>query len=302
LNKKRTATKIIMPFDPLDLRIGGQSIFIDQPGFDRFIAQLFEQTQAQDHADVQVLRALDAIPSLDPFLVREHLGRMGVRPATCYLKISASDLQQMIGFANGEIEKLVVTAFGGASATGTLKLAGKILSNEIDAELAPLRDTLKMSPEDFSNGIFSWRGFLYFKWRHDELQEQLHEVLKGLASYKPLSTLNPEVKRYLEAVRPRLMRHIVSAIASLGDILVIYDEAYAALVHGKDPTPFRQFLLNGPKLFFQLGETTGVLSHIASFWRYRMGTKRGVPKLPAEDYADILMDFEEGLMCTYIDG
>ena len=58
------------------------------------------------NADVEILKLLDSIPSLDPFLVRELLSRHGYKPANCYLQISPSDVQRMIGFANAEIERL----------------------------------------------------------------------------------------------------------------------------------------------------------------------------------------------------
>ncbi|MEI9904889.1 MAG: hypothetical protein WDN06_13675 [Asticcacaulis sp.] len=85
---RRTATKIILPFDPLDLKLGGRSIFVNQIGFDQFCRAYFNSDDAASNNDVQVLRLLDALPSLDPFLVREHLSRNGFRPGACYLKIS----------------------------------------------------------------------------------------------------------------------------------------------------------------------------------------------------------------------
>ena len=293
---KRTATKIILPFDPLDLRLGGRSIFVNQMGFDAFCRAYFNIDDATSNADVQILRLLDQLPSLDPFLVREHLNRNGFRPGACYLMISPFDVQRMIGFANGEIERLVVTAFGeGFGGEAGVKLAGKILANELDKELAPLRRVLRMSEEEFSDGIFSWRGFLYFKWRHLELQDEMRRVLEGLASYQPVGAADEALKEYLREVRPRLARKIVDAIANVGRTLNVYDQAYHALVEGENAGPFRRFLLDGPGLFFELGENIGILSHIGSFWSYRMGQAMQSQKLKPSEYSDILMDFEDSL-------
>ncbi|WAC48261.1 hypothetical protein OVA03_16470 [Asticcacaulis sp. SL142] len=299
-SSRRTGTKVILPFDPLDLRLGGSSIFVNQHGFDRFIKDFFDDQGAGKHVDIEVLKALDAIPSLDPFLVKEHLGRLGVTPASCYLKISSSDVNDMIGFANSEIEKLVVTAFGGAIKHGTFKLASKILSNELDIELTPLRSTFRMKPEEFSDGIFSWRAFLYFKWRHLTLQSEIEWLLKSLSKYQPSSTLNNDVKAYIEQVKPRLARQIYLSIVAVSETLSVYDRAYSALVVGKEPSHFRNFLINGPELFYELGENIGILSHICSFWNYRMGSGSNHLRLPAEDYADILMDFEESLAVVHL--
>ena len=74
---KRTATKIILPFDPLDLKLGGRSMFVNQTGFDSFCRGYFHVDDITGNNDVQLLRLLDQLPSLDPYLVREHLSRHG---------------------------------------------------------------------------------------------------------------------------------------------------------------------------------------------------------------------------------
>jgi hypothetical protein len=152
-----------------------------------------------------------------------------------------------------------------------------------------------MSEEEFSDGIYSWRGFLYFKWRHLELQDEMRKVLEGLASYQPIGSADEAMKEYLREVRPRLARKIVDAIQGVGRTLNVYDQAYHALVQGENAGPFRRFLLDGPGLFFELGENIGILSHIGSFWQYRMGQAMLNQRLTPTEYSDILMDFEDSL-------
>ncbi|MGN6366373.1 hypothetical protein [Asticcacaulis taihuensis] len=297
---RRTATKIILPFDATDLKLGGRSILVNQVGFDAFCRGYFGD-DINANADVQTLRLLDQLPSVDPFLVREHLSRHGYKPGACYLKISPYDIQRMIGFANEEIERLVRTAFSGSVGGSAIKLAGKILANELDTELWPLKATLRMADDEFSDGIFSWRGFLYFKWRHIELQDEMRKVLEGLSTYQPIGACDDGTRDYLKEVRPRLASRIVNAVASVGRTLNVYDRAYHALVHGENPGPFRRFLLDGPSLFFELGESIGILSHIASFWSYRMGQQMMTQRLTPFEYGDILMDFEESLSVVSLD-
>ncbi|MGA9657872.1 MAG: hypothetical protein WBQ60_02060 [Asticcacaulis sp.] len=293
---RRTATKILLPFDPADLKLGARSIMVNQQGFDQFCRDYFHTDDITANTDVQILRLLDQLPSLDPFLVREHLSRNGYKPGAIYLKISPYDVQRMIGFANEEIERLVRTAFSSAMSGGAaIKLAGKILANELDKELWPLKSTLRMSDEEFSDGIFSWRGFLYFKWRHIELQDEMQKVLNGLSTYQPVGKCDDDMRDYLREARPRLARQILNAIAVVARTLSVYDQAYHALVVGSDPGPFRRFLLDGPSLFFELGESIGILSHIGSFWAYRMSQTMATQRLSPSEYGDIIMDFEDSL-------
>lgn len=292
---RRTVTKVLLPFDPNDLKLGANSVFVGQIGFDNFCRDFLSMDNANNEYDAQILRLLDTIPSLDPFLVRELLNRNGFKPAPCYLKISNSDIQRMIGFANAEIEKLVQMAFGSTVYGASIKLASKILSNELDKELLPLKMTLRLSDEAFSDGIFSWRGFLYFKWRHMELQDEMRRVVDGIARYQPRNKPDSDTADYLNEVRPRLARHIMATMTSIGRTLGVYDRAYAALVEKGDPGPFRQFLLDGPSMFYDLGESVAILGHISSFWFYRLGRGDIKDRLDALEYADILMDFDDSL-------
>jgi hypothetical protein len=57
---------------------------------------------------------------------------------------------------------------------------------------------------------------------------------------------------------------------------------------------FRDFLLKSPEMFLSLGERTGMVSHIASFWRYRFPKGRPL-RVELDELFDILQDFHHGL-------
>ncbi len=298
---RRTATKILFPFDVADLKLGGQSIFVGEYGFDNFLRHMYGVTTTSDLRDNFILRALDELPSLDPFLVREYLGRQGIKPGQCYLRISPADIVKMLAFCNTEIEELVRRAVGDQMRGGALNLAGKILASDMNDDLDPLRRTLRMTEDEFSDGLFAWRGFLYFKWRWSELQKTLRTVLDGLASYVPRGVVDQEHRIYLDAIRPRIGYKVLQGIKQCGQSLLTYDIAYKSLIEAANPGPFRRFLLDGPRMFYELGELIGILDHISSFWNYRMVLNHGVTPMPYHDYADILTDFEESLSVLYDD-
>ena len=297
---RRTATKVILPFDPLDLRLGGEALFINQVGFEAFARNFFDLENPHDQRDLEILRMLDSLPSLDPFILRESLSRKGMAPAACYLKISASDISSMIAFANQEIERLINIAFQDGQSVAAIRFTGKILSHDLDTELDPLKATLKLNKHQFAEGIFSWRGFLYFKWRYLELQAELRRVIEGLGKYQPVGFVDAGLKDFLNTVRPRLAKRILTALSNVGHQLAFYDQSYSALIDGMDPVPFRRFLIEGPKMFYELGDHVGILTHISSFRAYRMSGAVGGRMTPVE-YADTLLDFDESLACIFVD-
>ncbi len=294
---RQTVTKIILPFDPYDLTLGGRAFYFRQAHFEQLMKTYLGITDLSRSRDVEILRCMDRLPSLDPFLLREHLLAMNVRASPKYFQISPNDLQSMAKFTAHEIENLVAAALGGEGGQGASRLGSKILSDQLDRELWPLKETLGMTDEQFSAGIMCWRGFLYYKWGYVELQDAIREVLNGLSTYKPVPTHEDMVRNYLRRARPRIAKAIVKTIHEAGRILESYDEVYIALAVERNPEPFRQFLMRGSNLFFDLGEKLGVLNHIVSFWKFRMARlyKSQSRQLESVEYADILIDFEASL-------
>jgi hypothetical protein len=72
--------------------------------------------------------------------------------------------------------------------------------------------------------------------------------------------------------------------------LDMYDGYYAGLVHRGQPQMFRDFLLQAPHMFVELGEKLGGLAHIASFWRYRF-PRRQVQPVDPETVLSLFTDF-----------
>jgi hypothetical protein len=173
-----TATKIIIPFDRSDLGLGGQSVFVGQRGWADLVVEACNASGDMSR-DLATLRLIDMLPSLDPFLLREHLRRHGVLVANCYFALSPADLENMQGFVTMEISRLIELAYRGSAGVGrahAARLVEALLSTDVDERLEPLRETLVMEGESFKEGVFSWKGFLYYKWMLTKQWPQLTTV------------------------------------------------------------------------------------------------------------------------------
>ena len=288
------ATKIIIPFDRRDLGLGGWSVFVSQRRWEEDLSA-FVADAATLPRDVQVLKALDELPSLDPFLVREHLARRGFKVAPCYFVLSAADIERMRQLVTSEIQQLIERAFSGAG-TGdhTSKLVELLLTDEADARLEPLRKTLRLDGEAYREGIFAWKGFLYYKWVLIELREPLMGVRRRLRDLRPARAPGAELGTEIMRAKTRLARRITEAERSARHALDIYDDAYGRLVRQDDVMAFRDFLIGSPSMFLRLGEAVGGVSHVTSYWNYRFPP--GAPiNASASDLLDTLVEFEGSL-------
>ncbi|HEV2652074.1 MAG TPA: hypothetical protein VGU69_12500 [Rhizomicrobium sp.] len=290
-DERPVATKIIVPFDIKDLRSGGRSFFIDQRGFLDTLRDIGNYGDHSVERDLEVLRITAQLPSLDPFLLREHMRAHSIDAAECYFAISPADQQRMYEFVSGEVRRLIALATGSGSAGGsTSKMVAALLSSEVDEKLEPLRLTLMMTAEDFREGVFSWRGFLYYKWNMEKLWPEIVSVLKEIKAVSPIGALDSERRTFLNSSKQNIIRKVHEGGQSVKKILNVYDAAYDDLVKNQAPATFRDFLLSAPHLFLELGDKMGAISHIVSFWRFRFPPKSRL-SVDAEELTNIFTDF-----------
>jgi hypothetical protein len=298
---RHAATKILLPIETGDLRMGARSLFIGQKNFTQLLTQVFGISIDSNHADARTLQILDETPSLDPFLLREQLRLQGVNAAPCYFDISEADMTRMFDFAQTEIQQLVEMSIGGgddlsvqAFQPHAAKLARKILMNANDPALEPLRLTMQLSAQQYQEGIFCWKAFLYYKWRLRDVLPALGQVMGQIEAARPKGVVDSETKVYLVSAKKNIRRAVTISCRKVTETLAVYDDAYEAMTRRGDPLRFRDFLLQAPALFNELGERLGAIDHIISFWRFRFPENSRVPVTP-EELSDIFSDYEQSL-------
>jgi hypothetical protein len=285
-----TATKIIVPFDNDDLRSGGQSLFVDQRGYIETLRAAGHYNNEALQRDQWVLKLMDTVPSLDPFLLREHLRNNQIEVAPCYFAISDGDQERMYRFVKEEMKRLVVLAGDDAASN---RMVSALLSNQIDEKLEPLRATLALSPKDFREGVFGWRGFLYYKWSMAKFWPDVVGVLREISKVQPTGSVQPAQQADIAAQRRNIIEMVRDNGNHVNKVLSIYDGSFQDLVQKQTPKTFRDFLMGAPHMFVELGEKLGAISHIVSFWRYRFPP--GTPAVvDADDLSVIFQDFSSG--------
>lgn len=290
------STKLLIPIDPLDMQAGAHSLLMGQRNCREVLNQaLGLQTEGEDAYDYKVLTTLDELPTLDPFLTREHLKRREIYADDDYFEISDADVIRMLDFVKQNIVPLVTLCFGAAAGGGGAaeRLAQKILAADMDATMEPLRQTLKMDGAQFLESIFCWKGFLYYKWVLAESVRSATAVAAEVETVKARGKATAEEQQYIRTARARLQESVKKTCREVKSSLDRYDEAFAALTQRADPIAFRDFLLAAPDMFFRVGDRLGAIQHIVSFWRYRF--RDGAAVLTAPELYDILLDFEQSL-------
>lgn len=290
---RTTATKVIIPLDRSDLRAGGQSFFIGEERAGHILETHFSDNSRLTSQDQTLLEIFDDIPSMDPFLLRETLARNGYLPALEHFNISEADLIRMREFVESEMAGLtnLVAANDGRGASDFTQ---KLLAETPDASFAPLREALRMDVGQYRDGIFAWRGLLYYKWICSSTLRESSKTCVEISNFVPAPPRSSENAEYIREARNRINSSISRAVAYIIQALSDYDSSYNIFLTEERPSEFRDFLLNAPATFVRLGEVIGSLQHINSFWAFRMGAlNRG--RTTEADFVDMLIDFLSSL-------
>ena len=290
-----TATKLILPFERTDLGLGGRSLFVGEPRWMELLANLRggEQALARDAA---VLQALDELPSLDPFLLQQHLKRRGFGISPSYFELSETDTRLMQQFVAEELAPLVRLASGTdrASDGSAARLVRAILGTEDDETLRPLLSALRLQGRDGREGLFSWKGILYYKWTLGRLLAQMREIWPQFGQLKLSGRVDVDLAAQVNTTKARVISSVENHMRTARRYTLAYDQAFGELTARGESAAFRSFLLTAPKTFIVLGESCGLMSHIASFWRYRFPNSDSL-RVPATELLEILQDFESNL-------
>lgn len=292
---KVIATKIIIPIDMDDLRVGGYSAFVGEKNFQFSICDRLNKNPSDLNEDVDLLYLIDSIPTLDPFLLRESLDKVGKNPDQCYFRINDADASRMRDFVEHEIGALVRMSFDGDTDSDKAKiLTKKLLSNNGLMDTEALRLTLQMNQEQYREGFFAWKAFLYYRWKMSDIISHSKTIFQEINSVYPVGHSNREQKKTITSMRNNISVRLTNCIKDIVSTLNIYDQAYSKLTKERNPADFKEFLLTASNRFEFLGTKIGAIEHIASFWRYRV-PEGNRANFTCDELMDLFYDFEVNL-------
>jgi hypothetical protein len=300
-------TKIIFPYSATELGLGGTSVMVGERKFEGLLRAAIGNNadEAAFAADLELINALHEMPSFDPFLMREQLRARGLEAARCYFEISEADIANMIDFVAQEIEPLTRMAFGAGgrrAAQMSQRLAEKLMTDENASALDPLRETLRLSAGEYARGVFAWKGFLYYTWAMRRIEAR-QEAFKPSFIGCTIARSDANKFREAEQLKRSVARGVEVAARRCREVVDGYVDAFSALTRGR-ANVFRDFLLDAPATYGPLGEATGALMHIHSFWGFRFKDKAAAPYLEADEALEIYTEFDTMLdgveLCTDI--
>lgn len=297
-----SATKLIIPISEKDLDMGGHSIFVESPDFDRMLSSHLGISHTGDQfiRDAARLRSLATLPSFDPYLLREYFRRAGDDIDTCYFNIADEELTRITEYTANQIDLLVRKAMGATGDAATLskskRLAQVLFEDEGSAQLRVLREALRMSEEEYRTGVFGWKGTLYYSWRAKECYSELVTFMNDLKGLR-VTGLNADDRAEMRTMVGSILQLAMGRWQRLRAKLDQYSREFEHFVQRGDPQALTSFMHRAPLLFVEMGEDVGRLQHVSSYWRFWTKGRR-VQTMTGTEAFDLLPDFEVALQTT----
>ena len=288
-------TKLYLPYDSNDVYDGGRSIFFHSRDLMRMFHEQFgfDPQKAQGSGfnhDLQLMRTLDSLPSLDGFLMRDALQLEGFALNEAYFEVSPAERAAIQDFIRGNMECLVRAAFGGKapSASQVSSLTDKIWEAKDLEALDPLIQAFRF-PKDKALSIFSgWKGIIFYSFEYHRSRERREALALWLKSGAlPSDVVPKDVREWLDGLRRGAIHRLRNHWVDIDGLLKRFDAVYKEFVASSNPGGFIDFLQKAGEIYRQLGDSLSKINHSINCWD--IVTRNYMQRrMPSERLAELL--------------
>ena len=300
-------TKVIIPVSIDDLGMGGHSLFVEERrGLAKLRLFLDLTVEGGDNIDDDLtrLRELAKLPSFDPFLLADRFLKHERPVDPRYLQIAPKERKAMQAYVARQIAGVVGLAFGRENLAEddarAMKFAVEIIEGNDTAKMNALRQTLGTTPEEFADGMYGWKGVLYYRWKLHDATDRLRKFVIEMDDVI-IRGVTPSERQQINEIRRLILRETRQRWAALISVLDGFQQEFDRFCSSGNAETIRDFLLKADGYFYHLGSDLSALSHVTSYWEY-WWRHRDPDSLSARDAMEIFPAFLRSLIRDRGDG
>jgi hypothetical protein len=266
-------TKLYLPFNENDIYEGGRTVFVHDKSCELALVDNFGEGALPKEllaGDMKILRILDQLPSLDPFLLKDVFINEGVQMNPEYFEVAKELWDQIELYILQNFEPLAKAAFPDALSSDEVarKLIEKIWEGRDLVALKPLILAFRLPEGKESETFAAWKGIIFYGFERQRMSEKYGEFLNWMKEIKiPLTAGSAqernEVKTTIESNRTRLQDEWMAADRELQEYQTSYDKMFKLRIGSSD---FLRFLQNSRKSYWTLGNSLGKVGHALYCW------------------------------------
>lgn len=295
-------TKLYVPIDIRSRNIGSWTIMLHSPKLPWFLDNAFGIRPAADALarDLKVLVAIDELPSLEGFLLRDALSLRGFRVENDYFDVSPEDHDAIQKFIRSKIELLVRAAVGGAKTDPkkVSQLIDKVWEAKDLRALEPLIVALRCPYEEALSIFAAWKGLMFYSFDYFRSEEQRTKLGLWLKNNGRLNrALQIDYAQYLQGLVQEVVMRFRHHWTNVDAVLKEYNRLYNNFVTSMEPSGFINFLRNAQEANCSVGISLGKISQAVACLEVKIKS-RPDGKLYPDELPDLLNQLNAALVPT----
>jgi len=261
---KPIETGIYIPNDEEQPLIGGWAIYLRQAKAPQLLRHYMGVDETSDDPDLEhdlkVLRAIDELPSLDPFLLKCRFEALGLNVDPEALDIREEEEKAIRRLIEQRIGRILTKAYGGARGMQPEQLKRIIDSiwNPSMPESTKFVEAFGISAADCPKVFFALQGITFYEYQFSKAMAGCKFVMEWLngPALKPVDlVMYPKYEQdRLQMLRQEVHKAMGGTLRALAETFKNYDTALEEFVSRNNPAPIRTFLMSADKIFWRLGQ------------------------------------------------
>lgn len=270
-NGRPVETCLYFPYDSARPQDGGSGVYLREPDFAEklryFIGIDLASLSPESVRDLLLLKLIDDVPSLDPFLMRVKFDDAEQQVNNDFLELDKVEELQIKAIITRDIYPIITKAFPTQFTNKSSRTIGDFINGlwKAKSQEAELFIQAFGLDKTFSNRILmSWKGIAYYEYKYAENIKKCLEIVRWLQSKdsEPYDLAQYGQLKELFLMRKRsTVEQLRQLTSTTVKIFRDYRECHSAFLNNNNPAPFRTFLMTANQRFWALGFCVNALDH-----------------------------------------
>ncbi len=269
-------TAIYVPYDTGQVEAGGYAIYLRQREFERLLKDHvgvdFVAENDAFERDVAILRLIDSVPSLDPFLLKSALLKYSDDINPAYFAISQSEEESIKSLIASKVNPIVARALEIKDVADVSDRSQRFLQALWDPSMPEAKlfvSAFGISGDQASLIFEGWKGVTFYEHTFTRNLHQVAGVLRWLTSSDAVAMDIREYKHYKEQqdmFRLAVVKKLRELIGIVNGVFGEYTDCHSLFLHAGDAKPFRNFLAGVYRRYWVLGYCSMAVLHTCNIF------------------------------------
>lgn len=266
-------TKLFMPYNPDNPYEGGESSYTDDPNFEEALSYLTggkAESAETFQRDLEKIRMLEQLPSLDPFLLKDKFALSGVAVNDAYFRLSEEDWRNIRAHIRERFVlmcRFATEAQGDVSTEVVDRLVDRIWEARDLEPLYPLLTAFGLPIERAGEFFYSWKGIGFFDYEFTRNTPLVRSFSNWIQGAGPRGAMHRDDAEAIERDRGHVRTRMRAMLAETLGILQEFNSSFDQLFRKRETARnFSAFMLNARRHFWCLGNNLNGIYHVVSLW------------------------------------